>query len=125
MRYDFNALDFTVVASQINDVVVSFDVYEIVARGESAAKGVYDVVNWRSKEDYQDTTTDITKARRYLHGDIKWDGCSNWYFDEQDHVMLHFCSLKQIEAVSGVMKECWDIAAGLIANWEGDDKPWA
>jgi hypothetical protein len=125
MRYDFNALDFTVVASQTNDVVVSFDVYEIVARTEGDTKGVYNAVNWRTKDDYQDITTDITKARRYLHGDVKWDGCSNWYFDEQEHVMLHFCSLKQIEAISAVMKECWDIAAGLIANWEGDDKPWA
>ena len=36
-------------------------------------------------------TLDFSPFQIYLHGDIKWDGCSNMHFDEQENCMLHFC----------------------------------
>lgn len=124
IRQDFGNLGFTVLATPINDCVVRFEIYEIVAHRKVTNESATDVIVWRLKDDRQAFTADITKARCFLNGDVKWDGCSNWYFNQQDNAMLHFCSLREIEAISAIMKECWELAAGLISNWQGDDKPW-
>jgi hypothetical protein len=44
----------------------------------------------------------------YLHGSVKWDGCSNWYFDEQDRNMLHGCDKADLQRLGIVMAFCWD-----------------
>lgn len=39
----------------------------------------------------QDEIDDPDKASTYAHGSIKWDGCIDMAFDEQNECMLHFC----------------------------------
>jgi hypothetical protein len=123
MRRDFEDIGFTVVATQKDEAYVHFDVYEIVAHSRGATDGGgYDVLNWPLKGGSNAEDTDnLDEAQRYLHGEVKFDGCSNWYFDEQDEVMLHFCSLKDIQAISKVMEHCWLWASELIPNWMGSN----
>jgi hypothetical protein len=59
----------------------------------------------------------IDEAQVFLHGDVKWDGCSNWYFDEQDEVMLHFCSKDEAMRLGLLMGRLYELAESLIEHW--------
>ena len=48
----------------------------------------------RWNEGYDTVVDTPSEATPYAHGSIKWDGCSDWFFDEQDECMLHFCNRK-------------------------------
>jgi|688.fasta_scaffold819497_1 hypothetical protein len=62
----------------------------------------------------------INESEPYLHGTVKWDGCSNWYFDEQDRVMLHGCQRSDLTRFGEVMAACWDWASELLEpTWQG------
>ena len=50
----------------------------------------------------------------FLSGGVKWDGCSNWKFDEQERVMLHGCSREDLVIFGQIMAECWDWAFDLM-----------
>lgn len=116
-RRDFKDIWFTAIAElkEPDDVyAVRFNVYTIVA-----TEG--DKVFWQQADapTYPDPTERLDEAGVYLHGDVKWDGCSNWYFDEQNRVMLHFCNVKSIRTISDVMERCWHWAGELMTRWEG------
>lgn len=49
-------------------------------------------------------------APTYLSGSIKWDGCSNLQFDEQESCMLHFCSRKGASNVGVLLERLYDLA---------------
>lgn len=66
-----------------------------------------------------DWTDNIDNAEVYLHGRVKWDGCSDWHFDEQDRVMLHQCDRSGLVEMGEIMAICWDLAKREIANWHG------
>jgi hypothetical protein len=61
-----------------------------------------------------DPTDELSKAERFLHGSIKWDGCSNWHFDIQDDCMIHFCSAQDAAAIGVLLNELYRIADELI-----------
>ena len=50
----------------------------------------------------------------FAHGFVKWDGCSNWQIDAQDHVMLHGCSRDDLFRIGAILAACWDWAAELM-----------
>lgn len=111
-------LDFTIMA-QVRDHRVDFCVYDIAGRVEGEVKGVFDVPEWTKAgaDVILDTTSDISEAACYLHGHVKWDGCSNWHFDEQDNCMLHACERSGLQRLGEVMARCWDWTAELLPNW--------
>lgn len=55
-------------------------------------------------------TEDREEADVYLHGHIKWDGCANLHFDEQDRVMLHFCGLRGAKAAGTLLERLYELA---------------
>ena len=108
-------LDFMVVAT-VKDRCVEFNVYDIVGYVEGAVKGVFDVPRFA---DGYDAIEDITAANRFLRGRVKWDGCSDWNFDEQDRCMLHACDRNGLQRMGEVMARCWDWTAELLPNFDG------
>lgn len=83
---------------------------------------IYNVLSWPKGEDGvpaygtsygEDETEDIAAAEPYLHGFVKWDGCSNWHFDAQDGCMLHACDKKGVQRFGDVMALCWEWASEL------------
>jgi len=101
----FTALEFVVHAT-IQEHSVDFIVYEIEGWHEGATANVYDVPTINTEP--------------YLHGTVKWDGCSNWHFDEQDRVMLHGCQRSDLTRFGEVMAACWDWTAELLGpTWQG------
>lgn len=99
-------LSFTVIA-MVHSHSVVFTIYEIMAWEEG------DVPLYG---DYSDS---LETAAVFLHGSVKWDGCSNWHFDAQDACMLHGCSREDLTRMGEVMGRCWDWAAQLLPNWQG------
>jgi hypothetical protein len=112
------SLNFTVVAN-VYSHYVEYVIYDIVAHGEGETEGVYDAPEWPRIGQVcgGDTVSNIVEAEVYLHGSVKWDGCSNWHFDEQDRVMLHGCSKEDIRRFGDIMALCWDWTAELCPAW--------
>ena len=111
-------LGFTVVAVP-HSHHVEFKVYEIEGWRKGQTPGVFDVPLWHrdGASTYPDTVDTLEEASLYLHGSVKWDGCSNWYFDEQDSVMLHGCCRRDVLRLGEVMAMCWDWAADICPFW--------
>lgn len=103
-------LNFTVVANP-KDYSVEFTVYDIVGYSQE------DAPLWgKSGATHFDPVDTLEASEPYLHGAVKWDGCSNWYFDEQDRVMLHGCSREDVQRFGDVMALCWDWTKELLPN---------
>jgi hypothetical protein len=112
-------LNFSVVA-EIHRHRVDFAIYDISGYAVGETVGVYDVPEYPSvgQVSSMHTTANLEDAEVYLHGEVKWDGCSNWHFDEQDRVMLHGCSKADIQRFGDVMALCWDWTAELCPSWD-------
>ena len=104
-------ISFTVVAEPSNHSC-DFKVYKHVS---SSPEMLYSLPDPMSCE----FTTDLAKAEIYMHGYIKWDGCSNWHFDIQEGCMIHFCSVEEGEAIGTLFKSLYAIAARVIPCWDG------
>lgn len=113
-RYErhFFDLQFTVVA-EVYSHWVDFKVYDMVAWADDAPA-------WSGGGGFFNPVDTLEEADVYLHGSVKWDGCSNWAFDEQDRVMLHGCSRENVQRFGDVLARCWDWTAELLPNWNGD-----
>lgn len=104
MIRNFFDLKFTVVAVK-NEHCVDFAIYEI-----DKCDSNKEIVFWHKKNSdiYPDPVKTLDEADIFLHGSIKWDGCSNWYFDEQDKAMLHGCTRDDLVRFGEMMARCWD-----------------
>lgn len=118
-RRDYKDIGFTAIAEPMgqDDIyAVRFEIYTIVSTD------INGTVFWQRRGACSslNPVNRLDEAELYLHGHVKWDGCSNWYFDEQDRVMLHCCGLNDIENIGKVMKRCWKWAGEFMTHWEGD-----
>lgn len=88
---------------------VDFVIYEI-ERWEASRDGEN---NW--KPIYPDGAMFPEDFTPYLHGFVRFDGCSNWHFDKQERgTMLHACSRIELQRFSDMMIACWDWANTLL-----------
>lgn len=115
----FPELSFTVKATVCSHYV-TYVVYDIEAWGEGE-NGEYTVPLWHRKDatSHPDTVETLEEADIYLNGDVKWDGCSNWHFDEQDRAMLHGCSRAGVKRFGEIMAMCWDWTRELLPDFDG------
>jgi len=96
-----------VVFAEPSEYYVSFKIYEMPASEPQVYKG-----------EGGEIVESIDEAWVYAHGDVKWDGCSNWHFDEQDHCMLHGCTRQHLVNLGLVLAACWDWASELCPKWD-------
>lgn len=52
----------------------------------------------------------------FLSGYVRWDGCSNWRFDEQEVVMLHACTQKGLLVFAQLPMFCWAHASIILED---------
>lgn len=73
-------------------------------------------------KDYHHTaewTEHLHKAQPFLRGSVKWDGCSNLSFSEQDDGSnLHFCGRKMAAKVGKLLDRLYDLAEEHIPHWD-------
>ena len=110
-------LDFTIVAVA-HEFYVEYTVFDIFGWGKGES-GEYDAPIWCREVDgtWHRPFTTLDEAQPYLHGAVKWDGCSDWHFDEQDRCELHGCSKEDVQRFGAVMAICWDMTAELCPQW--------
>ena len=65
-----------------------------------------------------DASPDLAGAQVFLSGHVKWDGCSNVVFDEQEQAALHFCGKEMATNVGVLLGRIYDLAAELIPAWD-------
>lgn len=109
--------DFWIKATH-GDYSCDFVCIQCVALGDSGGK--YDIP-WYPRAGATAGHDQVEKpelAQVYLSGHIKWDGCANLRFDEQDRVMLHFCGRRDAEKVGKLLGRLYDNAADLITRWD-------
>ena len=112
VRKDFNNLGFTVIA-EISDYHVDYYIYEqegIMADGKV-------LFHKKDSDVSPDPVETIDESEVYASGFVKWDGCSNWYFDEQERVMLHGCDKDDLLNLGKILAECWEWTKVLCNNW--------
>ena len=56
-------------------------------------------------------TTNINDAEVFVTGFIKWDGCSEWHFDEGGY---HACGLEQAERVGRIARVLYQEAGNIM-----------
>lgn len=95
------------------DLFVEFDIYQIEGKDLNGVRG------YESQDDDESSVTDLSDAAIFIAGSVKWDGCSNWRFDEQDRGWIHGCSRADLVNMGEVMARCRDLAATLIPKWCG------
>lgn len=104
----FPDLGYTVIA-KVSEHVVDFMGYEISATSEDGTP-LYGA----------DFVESLAGQRPYFSGLVKWDGCSNWHFDEQEHCMLHACTRDDLLNLGKVLAACRDMTAELLPSWDAD-----
>ena len=110
-------LGFTICAD-VYDYHVAYAIYDLLStEGE---------LLWprRGSAFHPDPVTSLEESEPYCHGEVKWDGCSNWAFDEQDRCMLHGCSREDIQRFGDVLALCWDWTSEILPKWD-EDLTWA
>ena len=93
-----------------DDYVCEFVVYECIGTDDSGP--VLGHHNGRFLEPCES----IEQAKRYMHGDVKWDGCINWDLDPSD-CMQHNCGLADAVAIADIFRAIYDEASRLCENW--------
>jgi hypothetical protein len=109
----FDKLGFTAKAYP-ESYYVKFELFEIagtIQDGPMTGTRIYAPMN-----DYPT----LGNAPVYAHGSVKWDGCSDWYFDEQNRCCLHGCSRENLTNLGDALAACWDWAGELIESWDGE-----
>lgn len=107
-------IDYTIVAEPYQ-YRVDYKVYKIYSYDGQSERSWY-----RNDNGYDGCSDKLEDADVFLHGEVKWDGCSNWHFDEQDAVMIHCCERQQLVDIGEVMARCWDMTKYLCEHWDGE-----
>lgn len=111
----FRDLWYTVEAT-VGEYSVGFHIFKIEAY-EGLTQDDSPLYDKKEQEFSGDHTSDITEAEVFCHGNVKWDGCSNWYFDSQDDCYLHGCEREHLVNIGLILAACWDMAKELCPNW--------
>jgi hypothetical protein len=91
-------------------VIADFKVVAIGGHEADSSAPLYPVPDQHRFE----PTPNFAEAEILLSGSVKWDGCSNMNFDEQDRVMLHFCSKTDAANIGVLMTRLYEWAAEII-----------
>lgn len=111
----FPDLSFLVVASLVNTHVAEFRIYNVAGFMDDERP----LFERRGSRTF-DPTESIDEADPFATGRVKWDGCSDWHFDECDRVNIHGCTRHDVTRIGDVLGKCWDMAAEMIEAWSGD-----
>jgi len=110
---EYPGLSFTVRYKPNGDHVLEFVSYKIRGRNDDG-KPFYERDD---DEPSVNHTESLSDAQPFCSGFVKWDGCSNVQFDEQEKVMLHFCDRREAGDVGRLLEAVYDQAGNTIPAW--------
>ncbi len=118
----FDDMGYAVIAEP-KEYSVDYRVFKILGHQQGNAPGVFDVPMYGN--DLETRTTDIEQAEAFMSGFVKWDGCSNWDFEDNERCMFHGCDEGDLLNFGRVMAECWRLTADLLPTWDAHITRWA
>ena len=65
-----------------------------------------------------DDTEDIYNAQSYFEGTIKWDGCCNVIYSDQNNCMLHYCGISDYRESHNMIEGLYNYASENIPSWD-------
>lgn len=71
---------------------------------------IHEVISWTGE------TNEIYDKELYLKGEIKWDGCSHFWFGEDGYI--HMCGKDSFEDHKKVFDAVWELASKKIKGWD-------
>jgi len=119
MQRDFTDIEFTIVAKADDsaadnvtgrDYAIDVYVFQIVGISDGGAP------LWADPSDLNGAVHSVDDSHPYAHGYVLRSGCSHWYFDEQDRLMLHGCERKDLVALGEILARAWDWAMELMGE---------
>jgi len=57
---------------------------------------------------------DHNKSDVFMQGAVKWDGCSNWTFENQENCAIHFCGEEEAALLGTIMRAAYNITRDII-----------
>lgn len=113
---EFRELKFTVVATRLYSHSINYTVY----RHAGISYENDEVLYLKAGEVCNIPCDTLKEASIFVNGAVKWDGCSNWHFDEQDFVMIHECTREGLLRIGEILAKCWDLTRELLPVWGGE-----
>lgn len=114
-RVEWRDIDFVAHVWLINKAVMGFEVFAIAYEDQDGGIG-FECAGISSEDR---TTDDIAKAYTFASGDVRFDGCSNVWFDEQERCAVHTCSRRDLENIGTMLTRVHGLASERIAGWCG------
>lgn len=71
----------------------------------------------------QSWTKNRDDAEVYLHGTIRWDGCSDWSFYPADNCMIHLCGPGDADELHWLLKTCYSLVADAMPDAQFGRRP--
>ena len=91
-----------------------FRIYEIIG-GNDGSPPLYQKSGESSSPVFE---KDVAKAQVFCQGSIKWDGCVNFQFPEQEDCMLHCCGRQDAMKIGVMFDRLYDAVSRLIPAWD-------
>lgn len=86
-HFDADGFGWTVRLTWDSDTWINFEVFRVVGVDGDGTRQVYEHKDWKCSGD---ETEDIDDAHPYVHGTLKWDGCSHVNFGRGGYI--HGCN---------------------------------
>jgi hypothetical protein len=112
IRYSFEAEPYS----------VDFEVFEITGHVEGSS-GEFDVPIYERKgaTSSNDDTDTIDEAQTLIHGKVKWDGCSHYYFGDEEGY-IHLCGKLNIQQIAEVLQRVYFKCGEIMGEKVLDDE---
>jgi hypothetical protein len=75
----------------------------------------WEVYETTSYDEVDCVITETEKGDHFAKGWVKWDGCSNWKFTEQN-CMHHQCGKDGLSAIGEILAACWQASGKLMPD---------
>lgn len=103
----------------VNTAVVEYEVRELILYGDEAEGSDGLLFNCTTATGGSGVTPHIAAADVYLHGTIKFDGCSHNYFGDPDRRgYIHCCQREQLTRLGPLYDRLFDWTIELIGHAE-------
>ena len=95
---------YVILHRMVNEVVMDFEAYQVMVDEKGAEL-------FERKDEEPGFTSNLLDAFCYCHGHVKFDGCSNVDFGDQDRgCMLHFCGMHDVKELACMFEIVYELA---------------
>lgn len=101
------------------DTWADVEAFEIVGRYTDSGATIYNRKGYTFSPDPVDT---IDEAATYLTGFVKWDGCSEFAFADENH-NTHLCGARDYARLCALLRHIWTRAFELMQREQPDEWP--